>query len=79
MPSDPTLTAVLASTVGLLFEPTLVLGVLAATVTVVVLLTGLAIERRDLAGLGLDAARPPKGEPARIGIPLHAHPGRSGA
>jgi hypothetical protein len=51
-PSDLTqLALVVANTVGVLYEPVVILAVLAATVTLLVLLGGLAIERHELSGL----------------------------
>ena len=49
--SSPTLALVVADAVGALFEPAVALAVLAAAVTVVLLLAGLASERQDLAAL----------------------------
>jgi hypothetical protein len=78
-PSDLTLLAlIVANTVGVLYEPVVILGVLAATVTLLVLLGGLAVERRELSGL---AARGPSLQvrPARPRPRLQTRLGHSGA
>jgi hypothetical protein len=78
-PSDLTLLAlVVANTVGALYEPVVILGVLSAVVTLLVLLGGLAVERHDLSGL---AARGqwPQARPARPGARVLPRLGHSSA
>ena len=82
-PSDPILAGAVAgqhplavvvgNAVGALFEPTVALAILAASVTVVVLLAGLAIERHEIASLTRHD-RPPKRRLTPVRITRHGRP-----
>jgi hypothetical protein len=78
-PSDLTqLALVVANTVGVLYDPVVILGVLAATVTLLVLLGGLAVERHELSRLAARGQRL-QVRPARPRARLQTRLGHSGA
>ena len=78
-PSDLTLLAlVVANTVGALYEPVATLAVLAGMLTLLVVIAGLVVERRELSGLTA-RGQWPQARSARPRARLRAQLGHSSA